>query len=533
MFTVKSDGTLKSRLVLDGRRQDPSTYDQVRSPTMRLASFRVLLALAAANPTWQVYADDASQAFIQAERPVDRPLWCAYPQSHAKSGSVMLCKRQIYGTHDAPAAWYNEVHKHLTEDQGLIRSQVDECHWYSADKDLHVVVHVDDFCATGAPEAVAKYLEALKKKFTMTGGLVEDYYGLQVVQKPGHMQLKATKYIERKMQSLKVKSKHWDTPMDADLKLPKLTGECKDKQLHSRYRSLVGSISHAAVTCRPDVAVAFRELASHLQFPNNEHVEAAVRTLQYLDATKLLGLNFKDIKLEQATCALSSQSGDVVTDFFGTCDAAHNVTRDAKGITGWAYHLSGGAVSWYCRAQEIVALSSTEAELVACDSAVRELRYLHKMLETFGMQTTARPTVLGKVNMSTLKICEGTHFNPRTKHVGLRYHHVGFQQREGVVKLKHLSTTEIAADALTKPLRAGPFLKHRAVLLGLKRLRWLSSSHSEKNTRPNSTPFSVVATQQQKKKVRALIFSAVEKKKFLEGARGSLLDWFEREFPEV
>jgi len=155
------------------------------------------------------------------------------------------------------------------------------------------------------------------------------------------------------------------------------------------------------------------------------------------------------------------------------------------------------------------------------------------MLETFGMQTTARPTVLGQDNMSTLKICEGTHFNPRTKHVGLRYHHVGFQQREGVVKLKHLSTTEIAAGALTKPLRAGPFLKHRAVLLGLQRLRWLSGSHSEKNTRPNSTHFSVVATQQQKKKVRALIFSAVEKKGFLEGARGTLLHWFQRELPEV
>jgi hypothetical protein len=48
-YKIKSDGTLKSRLVLDGRRQDPGTYDDIRSPTMQLTSFRIMLALAAQN----------------------------------------------------------------------------------------------------------------------------------------------------------------------------------------------------------------------------------------------------------------------------------------------------------------------------------------------------------------------------------------------------------------------------------------------------------------------------------------------------
>ena len=67
-YKIKSDGTLKSRLVLDGRRQDPNTYDDIRSPTMKLTSFRVMLALAA-QKGWNIFADDATQAFLNTSRP--------------------------------------------------------------------------------------------------------------------------------------------------------------------------------------------------------------------------------------------------------------------------------------------------------------------------------------------------------------------------------------------------------------------------------------------------------------------------------
>ena len=105
--------------------------------------------------------------------------------------------------------------------------------------------------------------------------------------------------------------------------------------------------------------------------------------MQYLRTTKHFALTF------------SRGSDDcAATTFYGTCDAAHNVTHGAKGITGWAYLLCGAAISWKCRAQPITALSSTEAELIAIDDAVRELRYLHKLLEEFGQQVRT-PTWIG------------------------------------------------------------------------------------------------------------------------------------------
>jgi hypothetical protein len=83
--------------------------------------------------------------------------------------------------------------------------------------------------------------------------------------------------------------------MDPELVLVKQEGECKDKALHSRYRSVVGSINHAAVTVRCDCAYAVRALAAHLQHPTAVHLAAAERVLGYLYFTRDLGLTYTGV----------------------------------------------------------------------------------------------------------------------------------------------------------------------------------------------------------------------------------------------
>jgi hypothetical protein len=236
--------------------------------------------------------------------------------------------------------------------------------------------------------------------------------------------------------------------------------------LQTRYRSLVGSAQHPAITCRPDVAASVRTLAAHLLHPTQQHVDAAERVLQYLDHTKHLALEFH---------RTGTTSDPVVNTFYGTCDASYNVTHDSKGITGWSYQLADGSIAWQSKAQAIVSLSSTEAELIAIDAAARELRYLHKLLLDFGQQTSHRPTPIGQDNMSTITLCESRHFNARTKHVALRYHHVGDLIRAGDLILKYLGTEAMTADVLTKALFKKPHCHHRAVLLGHVKLLWTKS----------------------------------------------------------
>ena len=167
--------------------------------------------------------------------------------------------------------------------------------------------------------------------------------------------------------------------------------------LQRRYRQLVGTAMHPSVTCRPDAAAAVRALSVHLQNPGEVHVKTAERAMQYLHHTRTLSLTWTKRKR-------------FMSSFLGTCDAAHNVTKDSKGITGWAYQLAGGSVSWKCSAQGLTALSSTEAELIAIDEATREAQFLHKLLGDFGINVSeAQPTPIAQDNQSTIKLIHSTH----------------------------------------------------------------------------------------------------------------------------
>ena len=85
----------KARLTPDGRRQDPSTYSEIYAPTAKMASLRIMLAIAA-KCKWPVYGDDVSQAFLYAERPKDKPMWCSYPAGHRKQGHCLRLHKMIY-----------------------------------------------------------------------------------------------------------------------------------------------------------------------------------------------------------------------------------------------------------------------------------------------------------------------------------------------------------------------------------------------------------------------------------------------------
>ena len=72
VYKVKPDKD-KSRIVLNGKHQDPSTYGDIHSPAAQMTSFRILMAKAAERK-WSLYSDDAPQAFLNALRPTKTPM---------------------------------------------------------------------------------------------------------------------------------------------------------------------------------------------------------------------------------------------------------------------------------------------------------------------------------------------------------------------------------------------------------------------------------------------------------------------------
>ena len=94
----------------------------------------------------------------------------------------------------------------------------------------------------------------------------------------------------------------------------------------------------------------------------------------------------------------------------------------------------------------------------------------------FDVQNLPSPVTIGQDNISTITLAKPDNetFNPRTKHIAIRYMYVNSLQQAGECFVKHLSTDCIPADALTKPLHPEAFKKHMAVIMGREPLVWRS-----------------------------------------------------------
>ena len=70
-------------------------------------------------------------------------------------------------------------------------------------------------------------------------------------------------------------------------------------------------------------------------------------------------------------------------------------------------------------------------------------------------------------NSGPVSLSRSAKITPRTKHIDVKFHHVGSLVADGVVDVTFLKTELQSADILAKSLGAVKFLKNRLLLLGV------------------------------------------------------------------
>jgi len=120
---------------------------------------------------------------------------------------------------------------------------------------------------------------------------------------------------------------------------------------------------YSALATRPDISYAVAALSSYNSRPFTSHVTAAKRVHQYLKYTADLRLHFNGIDIGNSLAGYSDS------------DRA-NDSEDRKSQGGHVFLASnGGAVSWQSRKQSLIAMSTLEAEFIACLEASREAKW--------------------------------------------------------------------------------------------------------------------------------------------------------------
>ncbi len=128
-----------------------------------------------------------------------------------------------------------------------------------------------------------------------------------------------------------------------------------------------------------------------------------------------------------------------------------NDTNDRRSVTGWVYMLHGGAVSWQSCKQHTVALSSVEAEYMAAAEATREAVWWRAFLTELGLPPAGATTVHSD-SQGAIALAKNPEHHKRTKHIDIKYHYIREQVAAATITMPYISTDDMVADVLTKPL---------------------------------------------------------------------------------
>ncbi|GBN10581.1 Retrovirus-related Pol polyprotein from transposon TNT 1-94 [Araneus ventricosus] len=208
------------------------------------------------------------------------------------------------------------------------------------------------------------------------------------------------------------------------------------------YRELIGSLNYLAACTHPDIAYSISKLSQYLTCYDKSLWLAAKRVLRYLKKTINYGLVF--------------ELGDKVVYGYSDSDWG-NSQEDRKSYSGYCFMLSNSVISWESRKQKTVALSSTESEYMSLSDSCKEVSYLQKLLCELDLGVLSKQITIDVDTHSAIKLAENSLFHSRTKHIDIRHDFIRDVLEDGKIAAKHVSTSKMGADILTKPLDS---LKH-------------------------------------------------------------------------
>ncbi|CAL2259698.1 unnamed protein product [Prunus armeniaca] len=147
----------------------------------------------------------------------------------------------------------------------------------------------------------------------------------------------------------------------------------------------------------------------------------------------------------------------VVSQFMHSpnADWAGNVT-DRKSTSGYFTFVGGNLVTWRSKKQNVVALSSAEAELRGMTKGICELLWLRKLLTELGYKPTSTMNLFCD-NKVAIAIAQNPVQHDRTKHVEVDRHFIKQKLEAKVFQFPFVKSEDQLADILTKAISSKAF----------------------------------------------------------------------------
>ena len=217
--------------------------------------------------------------------------------------------------------------------------------------------------------------------------------------------------------------------------------------------SAVGSLMYAMLCTRPDICFVVGLVSRYQSNPRREHWKDVKRILRYLKGTMDYHLCYQGSSLCLVGYSDADRGGDL---------------DQRKSTSGFAFLLNKGAISWCNKKQTCIALSTVEAEFVACSAAVQEAIWLRRFFMNLGIQSSNNVVTVYCNNQAAIVFTKDPKFHSRTKHIDTRYNYIRDIITKREISVQYISTHHMVVDPLTKPIPRDVFLGH-VNALGLRR----------------------------------------------------------------
>eukprot|EP00253_Pinus_taeda_P004328 PITA_04328 len=314
----------KAHLVAKGFSQvEGIDYTETFSPVAKMNYIHFVLSLAV-SLKWEVHPMDVESAFLQGD--LHEEIYMEQPPGFIQTNSSRVCqlKKSLYGLK-------------------------------VSSKPLRLV---DDLILTGSdPNFINHVKSSLKKQFEMTDlGHLHYFLGLQVLQSREGISLSQSKYACDLLRHFHMEDcKQVPSPFQSGVKL---SVTCTSPEADATlYRQLVGKILYLTHT-RLDLSFVVGLTARFMQNSHESHCKPAKRILRYVRGTIQCGIHY-------SAKASPLLVGFTDSDWAGDPD-------DRKSTAGYMFTLGFGPITWACKKQSDIYLSSAEAEYRGIVEASKE-----------------------------------------------------------------------------------------------------------------------------------------------------------------
>ena len=196
MKTVDGNTFPKSRLVAQNYNDEGAAEINTKSPTISRTGQRIVLATAALSPKHELYTRDITQAYVQSESELERPVYLYPPaEMHLSSDYVLLAIKPIYGVPESGVHWFNTYQDHHVNRLNMCATKFDPCLLYLREQGKLKAVtalQVDDNLGHGdqafleAEQEQSRMFESKPRKLVIEGECIE-FNGVKICVEKGRI----------------------------------------------------------------------------------------------------------------------------------------------------------------------------------------------------------------------------------------------------------------------------------------------------------------------------------------------------------